>query len=380
MKYIDDFRDPELAKQLIKEIEVVCSQIPGDHPIQVMEICGGHTHSIYRYGLNQLIPKRIEFAHGPGCPVCVLPRSIVDKCIQIADAEDVIFTTFGDAMRVPGSKMSLIDAKAEGRDIRMLYSPLDAIALAKKNPDKRVVFFGLGFETTMPSTAITVQLAKKEKVGNFFLYCNHITIIPTIKAVLDAPGMKLDGFIGPGHVSLVIGTNPYSFIAQDYKKPLVASGFEPLDLLQSLWMVLKQIKNKEAKVENQYKRLVVNEGNQNAQQAVKDVFSLRDFFEWRGLGTIEKSGVKINPAYQEHDAEVEFNLKELRVVDPAECQCGEVLIGKIKPAECKVFGTACTPERPLGALMVSTEGACSAYYQYGHSLLVMQSSTHAKKI
>jgi hydrogenase expression/formation protein HypD len=258
MKYVDEFRDPGQAKKILKAIAKLCSEIKlaEDRPIQIMEVCGGHTHSIFRYGLNQLLPEKLDFVHGPGCPVCVLPRSVIDNCIRIAENENVIFTTFGDAMRVPGSSKSLLDVKAEGCDIRMVYSPLDALTLAKKNPEKRVVFFGLGFETTMPSTALSVMQAEKEGVDNFYLFCNHITIIPTIKAVLDSPGMRIDGFLGPGHVSLIIGTKPYDFIAHEYHKPLVAAGFEPLDILQSVWMILKQLKNGEAKIENQYARLV----------------------------------------------------------------------------------------------------------------------------
>jgi hydrogenase expression/formation protein HypD len=370
MKYVDEFRDPDKAKKLLKEIDKLCSEITlaDDRPIQIMEVCGGHTHSIFRYGLNQLLPDNLEFVHGPGCPVCVLPRSVVDNCIRIAKNDDVIFTTFGDAMRVPGSDKSLLDIKAEGSDIRMVYSPLDALTIAKKNPDKRVVFFGLGFETTMPSTALSVMQAKKQGIDNFYLFCNHITIIPTIKAVLDSPGMRIDGFLGPGHVSLIIGTKPYDFIADDYHKPLVAAGFEPLDILQSVWMILKQLKNGEAKIENQYSRLVHEEGNASALSPIKEVFELREFFEWRGLGSINCSGVKVNDKYSDFDAEVEFELKEVTVTDPDVCQCGEVLKGVLKPWQCKVFGKECTPEKPLGALMVSTEGACSAHYSYGQNI------------
>lgn len=370
MKYVDEFRDPKQAKKILKEIEILCLEIElsEDRPIQIMEVCGGHTHSIFRYGLNQLLPKKLDFVHGPGCPVCILPRSVVDNCISIANNKDVIFTTFGDAMRVPGSKQSLLDLKAEGADIRMVYSPLDALTIAKNNPEKRVVFFGLGFETTMPSTALSIMQAKKIEVNNFYLFCNHITIIPTIKAVLDSPGMRIDGFLGPGHVSLIIGTKPYDFIADEYHKPLVAAGFEPLDILQSVWMILKQLKNGEAKIENQYKRLVLDDGNASALDSISEVFELRDFFEWRGLGSINHSGVKINNKYRDFDAEVEFKLKEVTVTDPDVCQCGEVLKGILKPWECKVFGKECTPEIPLGALMVSTEGACSAHYSYGQNI------------
>jgi len=362
----DDFRDGEAIKAYAKIIAEDAKKLK--KPINIMEVCGGHTHSIFRYGLNQLLPKKLDFVHGPGCPVCILPRSVVDNCISIANNKDVIFTTFGDAMRVPGSKQSLLDLKAEGADIRMVYSPLDALTIAKNNPEKRVVFFGLGFETTMPSTALSIMQAKKIEVNNFYLFCNHITIIPTIKAVLDSPGMRIDGFLGPGHVSLIIGTKPYDFIADEYHKPLVAAGFEPLDILQSVWMILKQLKNGEAKIENQYKRLVLDDGNASALDPISEVFELRDFFEWRGLGSINHSGVKINNKYRDFDAEVEFKLKEVTVTDPDVCQCGEVLKGILKPWECKVFGKECTPEIPLGALMVSTEGACSAHYSYGQNI------------
>ncbi|VVH66884.1 [NiFe] hydrogenase metallocenter assembly protein HypD [uncultured Gammaproteobacteria bacterium] len=370
MKYVDEFRDPGQAKKILKAIEKLCSEIKlaEDRAIQIMEVCGGHTHSIFRYGLNQLLPDKLDFVHGPGCPVCVLPRSVIDNCIRIAENENVIFTTFGDAMRVPGSSKSLLDVKAEGCDIRMVYSPLDALTLAKKNPEKRVVFFGLGFETTMPSTALSVMQAEKEGIDNFYLFCNHITIIPTIKAVLDSPGMRIDGFLGPGHVSLIIGTQPYEFIAHKYHKPLVAAGFEPLDILQSVWMILKQLKNGEAKIENQYARLVNDTGNASALNPIATVFELRDFFEWRGLGSINHSGVKVNEKYRAFDAEIEFNLKAITVVDPDVCQCGEVLKGILKPWQCKVFGKECIPETPLGALMVSTEGACSAHYSYGQNI------------
>ncbi len=334
-------------------------------PLQIMEVCGGHTHSIFRYGLKQMLPPQVEFVHGPGCPVCVLPMGRVDDCIALAEHPEVIFTTFGDAMRVPGSKKSLLQAKAEGADVRMVYSPLDALKLAKENPQREVIFFGLGFETTMPSTALTVLEARKQGIRNFSLFCNHITIIPTIKAILDSPDLHLDGFLGPGHVSMVIGTAPYDFIARHYHKPIVIAGFEPLDILQSLWMVLKQIADGRAEVENQYARIVPEDGNAAALAAVNEVFELREFFEWRGLGSIDHSGVKVRAAFADFDAERKFSVPNLKIADPKSCQCGEVLKGILKPQECKVFGTACTPETPLGALMVSSEGACAAYYNFG---------------
>jgi len=367
MKYVDEFRDPTKAKTLLREINQIAADL-ADHlkrPVYIMEVCGGHTHSIFRYGIENMLPASIELIHGPGCPVCVLPMGRVDDCVAIAEQDNVIFTTFGDAIRVPGSKKSLLQAKADGADVRMVYSPLDALSIAKKNPDKEVVFFGLGFETTMPSTALTVLKAAEQGVHNFSLFCNHITIIPTIKAVLDSPGLQLDGFLGPGHVSMVIGNQPYNFIAEHYHRPVVVAGFEPLDILQSLWMVLKQLAAGEAHIENQYNRIVPDNGNAQALDAISQVFELREFFEWRGLGSIDHSGVQLTQAYAAFDAEKKFVIPAVTIADPKSCQCGEVLKGAIKPWECKVFGKACTPEIPLGALMVSSEGACAAYYQFG---------------
>lgn len=367
MKYVDEFRDPEKAAALLAAIETLTESIFRNrrNPLHIMEVCGGHTHSIFRYGIANMLPANIELVHGPGCPVCVLPMGRVDDCVAIAETPGVIFTTFGDAMRVPGSKKSLLQAKAEGADVRMVYSPLDALAIARENPNCEVVFFGLGFETTMPSTALTVLQAEAERIANFSLFCNHITIIPTIKAILDSPDLRIDGFLGPGHVSMVIGTAPYDFIARHYRRPLVVAGFEPLDILHSLWLVLKQIDEGRCEIENQYGRVAPTEGNVAALDAVSRVFELREFFEWRGLGSIDHSGVRMRPAYARYDAERKFAMPALHIADPKSCQCGEVLKGVIKPWQCKVFGGACTPETPLGALMVSSEGACAAYYQYG---------------
>jgi len=367
MKYIDEFRDAAKAKVLVTEIESLVSSmnIPDERPLQIMEVCGGHTHSIFRYGIEGMLPRQIELVHGPGCPVCVLPMGRVDDCVSIAERPEVIFATFGDAMRVPGSTKSLMQAKADGADVRMVYSPMDALALARKNPDREVVFFGLGFETTMPSTALTILQAESEEIENFSVFCNHITIVPTMKAILESPDLKLDGFLGPGHVSMVIGTAPYEFIAKFYRKPMVVAGFEPLDILQSIWMVVKQIKEGRTDIENQYTRIVPEAGNPPALAAVDRVYELRAFFEWRGLGSIDHSGVKLRQAYAQFDAERKFAIPNVRIADPQSCQCGEVLTGAIKPWQCKVFGSACTPETPLGALMVSSEGSCAAYYQYG---------------
>jgi hydrogenase expression/formation protein HypD len=367
MKYVDEFRDPAKARVLLKQIGELINTIDicRQRPLQLMEVCGGHTHSIFRFGLKQMLPDAIELVHGPGCPVCVLPMGRVDDCVALAETPGVIFTTFGDAIRVPGSGKSLLQAKAGGADVRIVYSPLDALNIARKHPDKEIVFFGLGFETTMPSTALTVLQAAAEDIANFSLFCNHITIIPTIKAILDSPDLQLDGFLGPGHVSMVIGQRPYRFIAEHYRRPLVIAGFEPLDILHSIWMVLRQISDGRCEIENQYQRIVPENGNAAALKAIGQVFELREFFEWRGLGSIDHSGVRVREPYARFDAERKFAVPNLKIADPQACQCGDVLKGVIKPWECKVFGRACTPETPLGALMVSSEGACAAYYQYG---------------
>ncbi|MGH1482816.1 MAG: hydrogenase formation protein HypD [Geminicoccales bacterium] len=366
MKFATEFRDPAKAKTLLAAIEQTLSNIdlPKEHPLHVMEVCGGHTHSVFRYGLHELVPDAIEFVHGPGCPVCVLPMGRVDDCIAIAEREDVIFTTFGDAMRVPGSKKSLMQAKADGADIRMVYSPLDALDLARRHPDRQIVFFGLGFETTMPSTALTILEAERDSVENFSMICQHITIIPTLKALLDDPDTEIDGFIGPGHVSMVIGIEGYRFIADQHKKPIVVAGFEPLDILQSLWMVLRQLAEKRAAVENQYARVVPDYGNPAALAAIDRVFEPREKMEWRGLGMIPQSGARIRSGYARFDAEVKFSLVSADIADPDICRCGEVVKGQIKPWQCPAFGKDCTPDAPLGALMVSSEGACAAHYRY----------------
>lgn len=367
MKYVDEFRDRQKAQALNVEIERLVGRIAvaRHRPLHIMEVCGGHTHSIFRYGIEGMLPKEIELIHGPGCPVCVLPMGRIDDCIAIAERPEVIFTSFGDAMRVPGSKKSLLQAKADGADVRMVYSPIDALALARKHPEREIVFFAIGFETTMPSTALTILQAERDGVHNFSVFCNHITIVPTIKAVLDSPDLHLDGFLGPGHVAMVVGTAPFEFVARYYQKPMVVAGFEPLDVLQSIWMVLKQIAEGRCAIENQYARIVPEAGNTPALRAVSRVYELREFFEWRGLGSIDHSGIRIRQGYARFDAEQKFAIPNLRIADPKSCQCGEVLKGVIKPWQCKVFGAACTPEQPLGALMVSSEGACAAYFQYG---------------
>ncbi|MCG5057217.1 MAG: hydrogenase formation protein HypD [Limnoraphis sp. WC205] len=367
MKYVDEFRDPQKLQALMGEINrlALVLERTSEHPLKIMEVCGGHTHSIFKYGIEELLPDSIELIHGPGCPVCVMPRGRLDAAIKLADIPNVIFTTFGDAMRVPGSEKSLLQAKAEGADIRMVYSPLDALPIAKQNPDKEVIFFGLGFETTAPSTAFTILQAEAENIKNFSIFCNHVIVVPALEALLDNPDLELDGFIGPGHVSMVIGSNPYQIIAEKYYKPVVVSGFEPLDIVQSIWMLLQQLVDRRCEVENQYKRLVQPDGNPMALEAIKKVFEVREEFEWRGLGEIAQSGLKINSNYAQFDAEVKFNISDVKVPDAAACQCGEILKGVLKPWQCKVFGTACTPETPIGTCMVSSEGACAAYYKYG---------------
>jgi hydrogenase expression/formation protein HypD len=362
VKFIDEFRNAELARTLAAQIAATAE--PGRH-YKVMEVCGGHTHTIYKHGIEDHLPESIELVHGPGCPVCVIPMGRVDDGISIAERAGVIFTCFGDMMRVPGGHGSLLDAKAQGADVRFVYSPLDALKIAKENPTREVVFYAIGFETTAPSTALTLMRAKAEGVRNFSVMCNHVTIIPPLKALLESPDLRLDAFIGPGHVSTVIGCRPYEFIPQDYGQPVVVAGFEPLDLLQAIHMIMVQLAERRAEVENQYGRVVAWEGNLRALDVMQEVFELRPYFEWRGLGFISQSALELTDAYAAFDAEVRFDVPGVRVADPKACQCGEVLKGVIKPWECKVFGTACTPETPIGTCMVSSEGACAAYYNFG---------------
>ncbi|MGO9761970.1 MAG: hydrogenase formation protein HypD [Solirubrobacteraceae bacterium] len=362
MRFVEEFRDAELGRALAAEIR---SLVQDGRSYKLMEVCGGHTHAIYRYGIDGLLPDAVELVHGPGCPVCVLPMGRVDDGIAIAHEPNVIFTCFGDMMRIPGSHGSLLEAKAEGADVRMVYSPLDALAIARRNPEREVVFFAIGFETTAPSTALTLMRAKAERIANFSCMCNHVTIVPPLRALLESPALEIDGFIGPGHVSTVVGARPFEFIPEDYGKPLVISGFEPLDVLQSIHMLLAQLGGGRCEVENQYGRVVAWDGNPRALEVMAEVFELRPHFEWRGLGFISQSGLRLSDAYAELDAERRFSVPGIRVADPKACQCGEVLKGAIKPWDCKVFGTSCTPERPIGTCMVSPEGACAAYYTYG---------------
>lgn len=366
MKLVDEFRDPEAARRLLADID---TQATGHPNRKFMEVCGGHTHAIYRHGIESLLPENIELVHGPGCPVCVIPMGRVDDAIAIARTDGVTLCCFGDMMRVPGGgsrgPTSLLEAKAQGADVRIVYSPLDALALAEREPERQVVFLAVGFETTAPSTAITLLQARERQVSNFSVFCNHVTIVPPLKAILDSPGLELDGFLGPGHVSTVVGTGPYRFVAERYGKPLVVAGFEPVDILQGVSMLLRQLDEGRCEVENQYRRVVPDAGNPKALALLRQVFTLRPHFEWRGLGFIAQSALAVGPDFADHDAEQRFALPGVRVADPKACQCGEVLKGALRPWECKVFGTACTPETPIGTCMVSSEGACAAYYNYG---------------
>ena len=364
MKYVDEFRSGETAAKLRRELGTLVDSV---ETVRIMEVCGGHTHTIYRHGLADLVPRQVEFVHGPGCPVCVIPMGRVDDAIALAERPGVVFTTFGDMMRVPGGRGSLLEAKARGADVRMVYSPLDALEIARRTPERDVVFFAVGFETTAPATAITLLRARAERIANFSAFVNHVTIVPPLRAILDSPGLRLDAFIAPGHVSTVVGTRLYDFITADYGKPVVVSAFEPLDILHAVVLVLRQLREGRCEVENQYTRVVRPEGNPRALAAISETMELRETFEWRGLGSIPGSALKLRPAFGQWDAEVRFELPGVRVEDPKACQCGEVLIGAIKPWECRVFGTACTPERPIGTCMVSSEGACAAYYAYGRA-------------
>jgi hydrogenase expression/formation protein HypD len=362
MRFVDEFRDADKARALSARIASLCE--PG-REYKFMEVCGGHTHTIYKHGLEDYLPEQVTLVHGPGCPVCVIPMGRIDDAIHIARQPNVLMTSFGDMMRVPGSGGNFFDSNAEGTNIRMVYSPLDSLKIARQNPDQQVVFMAIGFETTAPSTAMTVLRAAKEGIGNFSIFCNHITIIPAIKAILDSPDLRLDGFIGPGHVSTVIGCRPYEFIARDYGKPIVVAGFEPLDILQSIYLLMVQLHEGRAEVENQYSRVVPWAGNPTALRVIRETMRLRPYFEWRGLGFISHSGLQVSDEYRRFDAELLFDVPGVRVADPKACQCGEVLKGVLKPWECKVFGTACTPETPIGTCMVSPEGACAAYYNFG---------------
>src|SRR5712671_5917455 len=322
MKFVDEFRDPAAARRLLVAIEALAGT--DQEHFKFMEVCGGHTHTIYRHGIEHLLPDSVELVHGPGCPVCVIPMGRIDDAMWLAGQPDVIFTCFGDMMRVPGSAGSLLDAKARGADVRFVYSPLDALKIAVDNPDKHVVFFAIGFETTAPSTAVTLVRAREEGLPNFSVFCNHVTIVPPIKAILESPDLRLSGFIGPGHVSTVVGNRPYRFVPAQYGKPLVTAGFEPLDILQAIAMLLTQLRDGRCEVENQYTRVVRDEGNPRALEVLAEVFELRPHFEWRGLGFISQSALKLRPEFAKYDAELRYSIPNVRVADPKACQCGEV--------------------------------------------------------
>lgn len=363
MKYVDEFREAGVIGKAAEEIRRLADP---KRRYRFMEVCGGHTHAIYRFGLKDLLPPNIDLIHGPGCPVCVLPMGRIDDGLSIAKDPNVVFTAFGDMMRVPGTQGSPLEHKARGMDVRIVYSPFDALKLAQRNPDKHVLFFAIGFETTAPSTALTLMRAKSLGVRNFSVFCNHVTIIPGIRAILDSPDMRIDAFIGPGHVSTVIGCRPYEWVAKNEQKPIAVSGFEPVDILQAIMMILRQLKAGEARVENQYTRVVPWEGNRAALKAIAEVFELRPYFEWRGMGFISQSALRIRNSYADWDAEKRFHVPGVRVTDPKAAQCGEVLKGALKPVQCKLFAKECTPEHPIGALMVSSEGSCAAYFNYEH--------------
>jgi hydrogenase expression/formation protein HypD len=364
MKYIDEFRQHGLAKQLASAIAQTVE--PNSH-YRLMEFCGGHTHAIFRYGVQDLLPDNVEFIHGPGCPVCVLPTGRIDNAIQLAARPEVILCTYADLLRVPASgRNSLMKAKAAGSDIRMVYSTQDALNIARDNPAKQVVFFAIGFETTTPPTAVAIKQAQAENLGNFSVFCNHVLTPSAMQAILDAPHpVTIDAFLGPSHVSTIIGSQPYEKFAQQYGKPIVIAGFEPLDVMQSALMLIRQLNTGRCEVENEYSRAVTREGNVKAQTLVQEVFGLRPQFEWRGLGLIKDSALNINPAYAQFDAEQRFDIPAIKASDTKGCECPAILRGAKKPQDCKLLGTVCTPENPMGSCMVSSEGACAAYWSYG---------------
>lgn len=358
MKYLDEYRDADAARKYAREIARVTTR-----PWVLMEVCGGQTHAIVKFGLDELLPKQIELIHGPGCPVCVTPLELIDKALQIAARPEVIFCSFGDMLRVPGSSTDLLSVKAAGGDVRIVYSPLDSVKLAEQNPGKQIVFFGVGFETTAPATAMTVFQAAQKGLKNFSLLVSHVLVPPAIEAILHSPNCRVQGFLAAGHVCTVMGYDEYLPLAAKYHVPIVVTGFEPLDILQGVLMCVEQLELGRGEVENQYTRSVRQEGNRPAQQLIREVFQVVPR-KWRGVGEIPQSGLGLSPAYAAFDAERKFGVAELRVEEPAECLSGLVLQGKLKPHECPAFGTRCTPEHPLGATMVSSEGACAAYYRY----------------
>jgi hydrogenase expression/formation protein HypD len=369
MKYIDEFRDGELARGLASAIRREAR--PGRN-YHLMEFCGGHTHAISRYGLKDLLPGNVRMVHGPGCPVCVLPIGRIDNAIELARRPGFILCTYADTMRVPASKeLSLLKAKALGADIRMVYSSTDALRIARENPGRDVVFFAIGFETTTPPTAVAIRQADAEGIGNFSVFCNHVLTPAAIANILESPEVRelgtvpLDGFVGPAHVSTVIGSQPYEYFAEEYGRPVVIAGFEPLDVMQAILMLVRQLNDGRAEVENEFKRAVTRDGNAKAKALVAEVFALRRTFEWRGLGEVPYSALRIRDRYAKFDAEARYAITYRAVADNKACECGAILRGVKKPADCRVFGTACTPENPIGSCMVSSEGACAAHYTYG---------------
>lgn len=369
MKYIDEFRDAGLAQQIATAIRAETLVARNYH---FMEFCGGHTHTLSRYGLTDLLPENIRMIHGPGCPVCVLPIGRIDQAIRLALEQEITLCTYGDCLRVPASNgLSLLKAKARGGDIRMVYSTADAVALAQKNPEKQIVFFAIGFETTTPPTAVAIKQAAALGLRNFSVLCCHVLTPPAISGILESSeagrqdGVPLDGFIGPAHVSTVIGSRPYEFFAEKHRKPVVISGFEPLDVMQAIRMLIRQVNEGRADVENEFSRAVNREGNRKAQRLVAEVFELRETFEWRGLNSLPNSALRIRATFADFDAELRYAIGYTSVPDHKACECGSILRGIKRPQDCKIFGTACTPENPVGSCMVSSEGACAAHYTYG---------------
>ncbi len=358
MKYLDEYRDSETAKGFTEAIKKITSK-----PWTIMEVCGGQTHSIVKYGIDELLPSQITLVHGPGCPVCVTPVEIINKAIQIASRPDVVFCSFGDMLRVPGSQSDLLSIKASGGDVRMVYSPMDALKIAVNNPAKEIVFFAVGFETTAPANAMTVFQAKKLGMKNFSILVSHVLVPPAMEVILSSPDNRVQGFLAAGHVCTVMGYNEYPPIAEKYKVPIVVTGFEPVDILQGIYMCIKQLEEGRFVVENQYTRSVRAEGNIEAQKLINDVFKVVPR-KWRGVGEIEHSGLGLRDEYKEYDAELKFDVGSITAEESPECIAGLVLRGIKKPNECSAFGTKCTPEKPLGAPMVSSEGACAAYYKY----------------
>ncbi|MBB1073715.1 hydrogenase formation protein HypD [Rhodoferax sp. 4810] len=369
MKYIDEFRDGDSARHIAANI---AAEVRPDTSYNFMEFCGGHTHAISRYGITDMLPPNVRMIHGPGCPVCVLPIGRVDMAIRLALDRGVILCTYGDTMRVPASVgLSLIKAKARGADVRMVYSASDALTLAEQHPDREVVFFAIGFETTTPPTALVLRDAKARSLANFSVLCCHVLTPAAITHILASAEAReigtipIDGFIGPAHVSIVIGSQPYAHFAQTYHKPVVITGFEPLDVMQGILMLVRQVNSGRAEVENEFSRVVTATGNQAAQKIMAEVFETRDSFEWRGLGEVPASALKIRPEFAAWDAERKFDLFYASVPDHKQCECGAILRGVKNPADCLLFGTVCTPESPMGSCMVSNEGACAAHYSYG---------------